>query len=272
MSPSICIADSLLIHDDDSLPVVAAAIHAGHALRAEVAGWSGLDSATRLREEDPFTEEIAACCPGRIVALRSRFAFDLNRPPERAVYRTPDDAWGLSVWRAEPPADVLARSRHRYDACYEAMGGFLQRLADRHGRFVVLDIHSYNHRRSGPDASPADPQANPQVNIGTAGVGESFRPGLVRFADGLRERGAGIPGTGSGPLDVRIDVKFQGGHFVRWIRETFAGQGCGVAIEIKKTFMDEWACRPDAVAVSAWRDCLAAAAGQWADALRGRGG
>ena len=32
---------------------------------------------------------------------------------------------------------------------------------------VVFDLHTYNHRRNGPDGPPADPAGNPQVNIGT---------------------------------------------------------------------------------------------------------
>jgi hypothetical protein len=41
-------------------------------------------------------------------------------------------------------------------------------------------------------------------------------------------------------LDVRENVKFKGGNFVRWIHRTFPRSGCGVAIEFKKIFMDEW--------------------------------
>ena len=32
-------------------------------------------------------------------ARRSRFEVDLNRPREEAVYRVPEDCWGLDVWR-----------------------------------------------------------------------------------------------------------------------------------------------------------------------------
>jgi N-formylglutamate deformylase len=35
-------------------------------------------------------------------------------------------------------------------------------------------------------------------------------------------------------------VKFFGGHFPRWIHATFPGQACALAVEFKKTFMDEW--------------------------------
>lgn len=43
----------------------------------------------------------------------------------------------------------------------------LRDLGEEYGRFLVLDLHSYNHRRAGPNAPPADPERNPEVNIGT---------------------------------------------------------------------------------------------------------
>ena len=45
--------------------------------------------------------------------------------------------------------------------------GWLDGAAMRHERFVLIDVHSYNHRRGGPRADPT-PQADaPDINIGT---------------------------------------------------------------------------------------------------------
>jgi hypothetical protein len=48
-----------------------------------------------------------------------------------------------------------------------------------------------------------------------------------------------------GRLDVRENVKFQGGNFSRWIHGKFPGTGCALAIEFKKFFMDEWTGKRD---------------------------
>ncbi|MGD9634724.1 MAG: N-formylglutamate amidohydrolase, partial [Pirellulales bacterium] len=66
-------------------PLVAAAIHAGHALRPAVAERVALDDAARLREEDPFTDELSKLVPTHFIGRRSRFEVDLNRPREQAV-------------------------------------------------------------------------------------------------------------------------------------------------------------------------------------------
>ncbi|NIP86404.1 MAG: N-formylglutamate amidohydrolase, partial [Planctomycetales bacterium] len=75
-------------------PFVAAAVHDGHAVRDELVERLAISESDRLREEDPFTGMWTSLAATRIIGLRSRFELDLNRPREKAVYRTPEDCWG----------------------------------------------------------------------------------------------------------------------------------------------------------------------------------
>ncbi|MFH1279130.1 MAG: N-formylglutamate amidohydrolase [Candidatus Eisenbacteria bacterium] len=228
-------------------PLVASAIHDGHAARPEVARLLSISEADRLREEDPFTGGWTAIAPTRVIGRRSRFEVDLNRPRSRAVYVNPEDAWGLEVWKETPPDDLVSRSLEEHDAFYDAMRRLLSGIRDRHGRFVVLDLHSYNHRREGPDGPNADETENPAVNLGTGNLDRSVWSGVTdRFLGELRA--FDFPG---GPLDVRENVKFRGGNFSRWVNETFPGEGCSLAIEFKKFFMDEWTGEADRALVDA---------------------
>jgi hypothetical protein len=221
-------------------PLVASAIHAAHAVRPEIHDLLAVSDEQRFREEDPFTDRWTAVAPSRIVGTISRFEVDLNRPRSEAVYRVPDDAWGITVWREPPPEEVVARSLARYDAFHASAAALLDAVHARFGRFAVLDLHSYNHRRGGPAAPPAAAHDSPDVNIGTSTLdGARFGRAVERFADALRSGGSGTP------LDVRADVKFRGGHFVRWIHDRYPGEGCALAVEFKKTFMDEWTGQPD---------------------------
>ncbi len=235
-------------------PLVAVALHDGHAVGPEVARHLAISEADRLREEDPYTAEWTLVAPTRVVALRSRFELDLNRPREWAVYRSPQEAWGLRVWKDTPPREILARSLPAYDAFYLAMRQLLRRIEQRAGRFVVLDLHSYNHRRNGPDGPTADEADNPQVNLGTGTMDRCrWAPLVDRFMEDLRA--FDFPG---GRLDVRENVKFRGGHFSGWVHEAFPESGCALAIEFKKFFMDEWTGQPDAGMIVAIRQALAA--------------
>jgi len=218
-------------------PIAATAIHDGHTLRPELLAISGLSQADRLREEDPYTGVWTRVVTGpRIVVRQSRFECDLNRPRERAVYRVPGDAWELPLWKEELPAPFVARSLAVYDAFYADAQRVFAAMAKRHRRFLVLDLHSYNHRRGGANAAFDDPEENPEVNVGTGSLDRGRWGALVdRFIGDL----AAFDFLGR-QLDVRENVKFRGGHLSRWIHANFADSACCLAIEFKKFFMDEW--------------------------------
>ncbi len=236
-------------------PVIATAIHNGHNVRPDVAELLALTDAERLREEDPFTAEWAALSPTRIIGLHSRFEVDLNRPRERAVYMGPEDAWGLKVWKDEPSLEIMNHSREAYDAFYAEVTRVLKNAESTFGHFVVLDIHSYNHMREGPHGTPADPDTNPEVNIGTGTMNRQRWARLIdKFITDLRD--FNFLGR---HLDVRENVKFRGGQFPRWIHEKFPMTGCALAVEFKKFYMDEWTGNPHPEYVKAIYDALTVA-------------
>lgn len=222
-------------HFGDS-PLVACAMHHGHAVRPDVAQLLKLTANERLYEEDPYTGDWTTIAPTRIVGLRSRFEVDLNRPRDKAVYLTPADAWGLDVWSSPPPQKVVNRSLGAYDDFYAHLRLLLQRLVTRHGRVVVFDLHSYNHIRGGPEGVAGDPAENPEVNLGTGTMPRSrWTPIVDRWLAEMR----GFDFLGR-RLDVRENVKFFGGHLPNWIHQTFPETVCALAIEVKKFFMNEW--------------------------------
>ncbi|MDQ3483670.1 MAG: N-formylglutamate amidohydrolase [Pseudomonadota bacterium] len=232
-------------------PVLATAIHDGHELRTEVADAMALGRSERLREEDPFTGEAATGVASHIIVHRSRFEFDLNRPPDGAVYETPEQCWGLEVWTNGPPQkELVARSLALHSDYYRMLGNLLDEIAERHERFVVIDIHSYNHRRDGPEG-PATPQEDsPDINIGTFSMPRDEWAFLI---DPLTEAMRGFDFNGR-KLDVRENVAFQGkGYQTRFVHENYPLRGCAIALEFKKFFMDEWTGEPDQSEVSEMR-------------------
>jgi len=221
--------------------IVGAAIHDGHAMRDGLRDLSGLTDDERLREEDPFTGLWAAICDSRIVGKCSRFEVDLNRPRDKAVYQQPTDAWGLNIWKSPLSETEISQSLAIYDQFFRAVRTLLTKMLKTHERIVVLDLHSYNHRRNGENAAEAKPLDNPEVNIGTGTFDrDAWGPWLDRFMADLRD--FDFDGR---HLDVRENVKFRGGEFGKWIHQSFPGRVCAPAIEFKKFFMDEWTGRPD---------------------------
>lgn len=216
-------------------PLLATAIHAGHEVRREVGKLLKLSDADRLREEDPFTDLWVDIAENSIAVHRSRFEVDLNRPRDRAVYVRPEDAWGLEVWASEPSRSLIDGSLQVYDQFYRELGELCDDLVARHGRMVVLDLHSYNHRRSGPDGPVDDPEDNPEINLGTESIHPDWADVVSAFARTIGE----VP-FDDVTLDVRSNVKFRGGHMSRWLNDRYGSDGCSIAVEVKKIYMDEW--------------------------------
>ena len=91
------------------------------------------------------------------------------------MYSTPDDAWGLDVWNDGLSESHVRESLAIHDEFYGELAAHLDRVtAD--GPFLVLDVHSYNHRRrAGPNRLgrlPTIPRSTsgPARSIGHAGA------------------------------------------------------------------------------------------------------
>jgi hypothetical protein len=231
------------------------ALHCGHEVREEVRPLMAVTPADRLREEDPFIEDWTKMAPNRIVCTRSRFEVDLNRPRHGAVYRTREDAWGIEVWKRPVPDSIVRPSLEAYDEFYRRLEELYSELTARHGKFVVFDLHSYNHRRSGPGRPADDPELNPQIDVGTgtrqhrdrwSGVIDQFMSDLAAFD---------FPG---GRLDVRENVRFPLGVCGSWAHSAFPDSACVISVEVKKFFMDEWTGEVDSALHSAIGDALRA--------------
>ena len=234
-------------------PIIATAIHDGNELRPEVAEAMALPDLDRLREEDPFTGQAVTGVATHVIAHRSRFEFDLNRGPDSAIYRTPEQSWGLQVWKTEPAERLVQDSLELHAAYYRMLSALLDDVAAAHDRFVLIDVHSYNHRRDGAEAEATPQDRAPDVNIGTFSMP---REKWAFLLDPLMEAMRGFDFNGR-RLDVRENVAFQGkGEQTRFVHDRYPGRGCAIALEFKKFFMDEWSGEPDPNELRAMRDFI----------------
>ena len=214
-----------------------------------------LSEGDRLREEDPFTGEAVRGVAQNIIVHRSRFEFDLNRDSGNAVYQTPEQSWGLEVWKPGGLAPELVQgSLDLHAHYYRMLGGLLDCVAERHERFLVLDVHSYNHRRNGADKEPTPQEKAPDINIGSFSMPREQWTFLV---DPLMEEMRKFNFNGR-RLDVRENIAFQGkGEQTRFVHQRYPGRGCAIALEFKKFFMDEWSGHQDPHEVAAMRALVA---------------
>lgn len=249
-------------------PVIGTAIHSGSELREESLDIVGLSDVERLREEDPFTDRLIEDFPNRIIVHRSRFEVDLNRARDAAIYLKPEQAWGLNVWSNPPDEAHISRSLGFHDDFYTRLEDILSDIEGRFGRFVLVDVHSYNHRRCGPKADPTAQEDAPDINIGTYSMDRERWSFIV---DPFIEKLRSLTYNGKG-MDVRENIAFFGkGEQTRFVHDRFPESGCAIAVEFKKIFMDEWTGRPDHQVIRELRRMLAATVPLLEDILSGKG-
>lgn len=248
-------------------PVIATAIHDGHAIRPALRPLLALSDRGRFREEDPLTGLLTAAGDVRIQVPASRFEVDLNRPRDGAVYARPEDCWGLDVWRTPLPQAEIERSLASWDRFHAMFAELVERMLERWDALLLVDLHSYNHRRDGPHAAPAPQDANPDIELGlTTADPERWGAVTERFAAALRQ----VPVNGRAP-DVRANVRFPtGGDFPEWVFARWGSRVCTISPEYKKIFMDECTGQADIAALYALRDGLQAAVAEVRPAFEAR--
>ncbi len=215
-------------------PLISLALHDGHFIDEDLLIHIALDEHERFREEDPYSAEIANLPITQVVVHSSRFMIDLNRPKDKAIYRHEEDAWGLKVWKEQFPESLKSTLMSYYNHFYQQIENLIKEKIKSYGYFLILDIHSYNHRRESPfKVSPSS--ESPEINLGTFYNHAKWQPICKEFLGYL----SACKIADEFP-DVRENIVFKGGGFTQWVNKNYGDQGCVISIEFKKTFMDEW--------------------------------
>ncbi len=234
-------------------PVIATAIHDGHRMRPSLIPHLAISEQERRRDEDPLTGVLTSAGDVRLRVRSSRFQVDFNRPRDKALSGDPADTWGIRFWKGPLPEQELARARGEHDRFHAMVTELIDALVARWGCVLLIDIHSYNHRRDGADADPADPDGNPDIELGITTLDQD-RWGATagRFAEALRRTNV----LGRQP-DVRTNVRYPtGGHFPEWVYANWGDKVCTISPEYKKIHMDEWTGQVDIEALEDFRNGL----------------
>lgn len=209
------------------------ALHAGHDVRPEVAENMKISPADRRREEDPHTEAFLQTFPIQIVARYSRFEYDPNRPPQSAVYTTPDTCWDLDVWHRPQTEAEKAESLAKHQELHGLMDIVTDYMLQNHRYGILFDLHSYNYQRQGPVEWHVDPK--PVINLGTGPVNrEIFGECLEDFMTRLQTFSLNDRKTYVAENEI-----FKGGHLSRRLSRNNYDRLLVLAIEFKKVFMNE---------------------------------
>ncbi len=207
------------------VPFVCGAVHDGHQFRKSL--WDNClhTEYERWYEEDPCTKQMVHSHPIVIAGCDSRFEYDLNRPPEKAIF---DTAWGKKLWKNPLPIKEKEHSLKKHERFYQVVHALITKLESLHDNVIVYDMHSYNWKRWDREV--------PTWNLGTSNIDNKRFGGIVeqwRSKLGSIELPYDIPQT------ALVNDTFQGnGYFLKYITKNFKDT-LVLATEISKVYCDE---------------------------------
>lgn len=217
---------SFTLKIDSYVPYVCGAVHDGHQFRKSL--WENCTHSEyeRWYEEDPCTKEMVQTHPIVIAGCDSRFEYDLNRPPETAVYK---DAWGKELWRKPLESKEKEISLTKHENFFRVVEALIAKLESKYPKVIVFDMHSYNWKRWDREV--------PVWNLGTSNINNDRFGGLVEQWRGKLES-MELP-HGIVPTS-KINDTFQGnGYFLKFITKNFDNT-LVLATEISKVYCDEY--------------------------------
>ncbi|MBT8206145.1 MAG: N-formylglutamate amidohydrolase [Eudoraea sp.] len=208
------------------VPYVCGAVHDGHQFRKSL--WENCmhSEYERWYEEDPCTRNMIESHPIVIAGCDSRFEYDLNRPPDGAIYT---DAWGKQLWKEPLSKEEYDHSQQKHTAFYQVVHSLIGKLEELFPRVIVFDMHSYNWKRWDREV--------PTWNLGTANIDNKRFGSIVESWQGKLSQMHLPHGIKS---STGINDTFQGnGFFLKYITTTFPNS-LVLATEIAKVYCDEY--------------------------------
>lgn len=216
---------SFTIKIDKYVPYACAAVHDGHQFRKEL--WKNCihTEYERWYEEDPATKEMVRVHPIVIAGKDSRFEYDLNREPERAIY---EDAWGKQLWYNPLSAKMKEKSLKKHANFYKVVYVLIAKLEEKFGFCVAYDMHSYNWKRWNREV--------PTWNLGTTNVDSNRFEATIESWRAILEK---MPLPNGIQSTSKINDTFQGnGYFLKFITKNF-NNTLVLATEVAKIYCDE---------------------------------
>ncbi len=218
----------------EAAPFAGMAVHAGSLIREDLQDALAVSETDRFREEDPATELFIKGLPIQIIALDSRFEYDVNRPEDKAIPLTPDMAWGLEVWNRDLTASEkeFALIKYREFHCLmDIISDYLVSIAEK---AYIFDMHSYCYQRD--QSLPWYENGKPEINLGTEAINkEVFGQEICMLLEQFGQ--LSVEGR---KIRAAENEVFRGGFLARKLCARHYNKLAVFAVEFKKIFMDEW--------------------------------
>jgi N-formylglutamate amidohydrolase len=212
---------------------VGVALHAGSNVRPDMRELMAVSREERFLEEDPYTDRFVKDFPVQLVAMDSRFEYDLNREMEEAIYPFSEKKWGLQVWKRPLTTEETENTLIKYREFHELLEMVIDHILGYHKTAILFDVHSFCYQREQRKIWWKDER--PEINLGTRSIDRKYFAPLV---DLFLEQLARTSLDGH-KIRVAENEIFSGGYLTRKFAASHQRRVLVLAIEYKKIFMDE---------------------------------
>ncbi len=213
-------------------PLVGLAPHAGRQVREELHMKMAIEETERRTEEGPATDDFVSSYPIQMIALDSRYEYDIDRPREESVYLKPFQSWGKKVWRTPPTKDELTISYQKYDEFHELFDFMIEQFTGMFGKLVCFDLHTYSPKRP---AFVGKTGALPMFCLATTEAERKKFKEPIEFILSQMNK-VNLPGGGSGAKEN--DPFKKEGALVRELSEKYS-DSLFLSIDIKNNYLHE---------------------------------
>jgi len=210
------------------------ALHAGSSVRQDMLEIMEVSAEERCREEDPHTDIFVKDFPMQIIALDSRFEYDLNRDMKNCIYSYHVKQWGLQVWSRPLTTEEIEFTLQKYREFHELLEMVIDHILGYSRIAILFDVHSYCYQRERKTEWWKDER--PEINLGTKSI---HRQHFAPLIDAFLER---LSRTRVDRHQIRVaeNAIFPGGYLTRKYAGSHPESVLVLAIEYKKIFMNEW--------------------------------
>lgn len=225
---------STIVDRSEPSPILGTAPHWSHRIRDDLEPKMVIDPAIRLVDEDPYTERFLGRVPHVILPTQSRYEVDMNRPPDVAIYDTPEMAWGETVYGEDLDLHDRETTMEKWYEFHGFLDAAIQDAIERFGIAVLFDVHSYNYQRE--ERVDWRDHEDPVINLGTSHLrldeqGEKIKEAAIDRLEDFTVDGETVS---FGESEV-----FYGGYINRRLSRFYGPRVVTLSVEFQKIFMDE---------------------------------
>ena len=216
---------AFIIKIDEYSPVVCAAIHNGHKLRADLKKNFLLTDRERSYDESPYTADLISSFPIVLIGNDSRFEYDLNKA--KTLSTSFKSTKNKQAWQKTLTVKQRSVSHAKHQSFYNVVVALVRKLEQTFKNTIIFDMHTYNYQHID--------KASPTFNIGSSQI-DMERWGAIakKFEQQLNK--IDLPNMDA---YAATDEVFHGrGYLITHISAHFDNT-LVLPIEVKKVFMDE---------------------------------